>query len=92
MAIDWSHLPKNVLDKVCMRATSKCGGGFVLDPDGSGYQICSGCRKPSVQVAVKECDICDVTFVPQFYDKILYDWAGISCDTCEPPQTTRRTN
>lgn len=85
MAIDWSHLPREVINSVCMNATSRCGKGFVLDPDGSGYQICAGCRRPTVQVAVQECDICDKVFVPKFYQKILYAWAGICCDDCEPP-------
>lgn len=89
MAIDWSHLPRTVLDKVCINATKDCTRSFKLDKE-SGYWVCTGCGKPAVQVAVKECDICDVVFVPQFYDKILYDWAGIACDSCEPP--TKRSS
>lgn len=88
MAINWSHLPKNVLDKICMNATKDCTRSFILDRE-TGYWVCSGCKKPMVQVAVKECDICDVVFVPKFYDKILYEWAGIACDTCDEPPAKR---
>jgi hypothetical protein len=92
MAIDWSHLPKDVISKVCLNSTKDCSRSFVLDRE-TGYWVCTGCRKPSVQVAVKECDVCEVVFVPKYYEKILYDWAGILCDTCEPPvRKTTSTN
>lgn len=86
MAIDWSHLPREVISKVCM-SSGGCGRkGFTKD-QATGYWLCSTCLKPSVTVAVKECDLCDVVFVPLNYDKILNDWMGICCDVCEPPTT-----
>lgn len=87
MAIDWSHLPKDVISKVCM-SSGGCGrGGFKKD-QATGYWVCNKCSKPSVAVAVHECDLCDKTFVPRMYDKILYSFLGISCDECEPPKQT----
>jgi len=90
MAVDWSHLPRLVISQICMGSTKECGNGFAID-NISGYQVCTGCRKPAIMVAVKECDLCGKTFVPKYYDKILNDWMGIACDECEPPQPPTTT-
>lgn len=93
MAIDWSHLPRDVQDKICLNMTGMCGPtkdmrGFVHDPD-SGYFVCANCRKPAPLVGVQECDICDKPFVAKFYDKVLQkDFLGIACDECDPPKQT----
>jgi hypothetical protein len=92
MAIDWSHLPRVVIDNVCMSSGGCNRGGFSLNRE-TGYWVCSGCKKPSVTVAVKQCDLCDKVFIPKYYEKILYDFMGIACDECEPPkQTSGRTD
>lgn len=85
MAIDWSHLPKDVKEKVCLRSTPACTArhkGYGLDP-ATGWWVCSGCGKPEVQTAVKECDICDKVFVPKYHDKVLLDFMGIMCGACD---------
>jgi hypothetical protein len=76
MAIDWSHLPKDVISKVCMCAKKV---GYSHDPE-SGYFVCANCRKPSILVGVKECDLCDKVFVPVKYDR--YNALGVACSDC----------
>ncbi len=80
-SIDWSHLPKEVCEKVCF-----CSGaqGWTLDPE-TGYWVHANCGKPSIRVAIQQCDICKKVFVPKYYKKIQFDFLGIACDDCEPP-------
>lgn len=84
MAVPWSHLPKNILPQVCLRHTKNCGKGFKLIP-ATGWWVCTGCGNPTVQNAVKECDICEKIFVPKMYEKAMLDFLGIMCDECDPP-------
>jgi hypothetical protein len=91
MPIDWSHLPKDaVVAKVCMSSGGCKRGGFKKD-EATGYWVCNGCSKPSVTVAVQECDLCNKVFVPKFYEKVLYYFLGIACDDCEPPSNSNST-
>lgn len=94
MAIDWSHLPRAVQDKICLNMSGNCGTkakdtrGFVHDP-ATGFFVCANCRKPAPLVGVQECDLCSRPFVPQFYDKVLNkNFLGIACDECDPPKQT----
>lgn len=93
MAINWSHLPREVQDKICLNMSGNCGSGshkrgFVHDP-ATGYFVCANCRKPAPLVGTQQCDVCDKTFVPQFYEKVLNkDFLGIMCDECDPPKTS----
>lgn len=86
MGIDWSHLPKEVVAKICMCTT---GGsrekGFRKDPE-TEYWVHSKCGKPSVLVAVRECESCPTVFVPRKYSTGI----GIECDECNPPNRVRR--
>lgn len=76
MAIDWSHLPEEVKKKVCFCAKKV---GYSHDPV-SGYYVCATCRKPSIIVGTKECDLCDKVFVPDKYDPL--NALGVACDAC----------
>jgi hypothetical protein len=81
VAIDWSHLPKDVISKVCM-----CGvaNGFRLDPE-SEYWVHAKCGKPTFMVGVRECDSCSKAFVPKKYqDSNTCYLLGIECDDCNP--------
>jgi hypothetical protein len=78
MAIPWSHLPRDVVNKICMCIGSK--GGFSLDP-ATGYWT-HRCGKPSVLVAVCECDICGKIFVPDLYETAKYKDLGVMCSDC----------
>jgi len=84
MAIDWSHLPKEVIAKVCM---CPMANGFSLEP-ASGYYVHAKCRKPTIPVAVKQCDICDKVFVPNTLEECHLDFMGLMCYDCQPPRKT----
>lgn len=81
MSIPWSHLPKDVIAKVCMDTLGRGHDGFHLDP-ATGYWVHS-CGKPSIIVAVCECDICGAIFVPKFYVKAKFKDLGVICDDCD---------
>lgn len=87
MAINWSHLPKEVISRVCMDSMGN-KEGYGLDR-ATGYWVHRKCGKPSIAVAVKECDICEKTFVPRFYIKCQLDFMGIMCDQCDPPNEVK---
>lgn len=93
MAINWSHLPKDVQDKVCLNWSGNCGRtkdtrGYVHDP-ATGYFVCSNCRKPAPLVGVQECDICDKEFVPNTLKEVTdRDFLGILCYDCNPSKQT----
>lgn len=81
MAIDWSRLPREVQDKICLNMTGNCGAknnrGFVHDP-ATGYFVCGNCRKPAPLVGVQECDLCSKPFVPSTYKEVSdRDFLGI---------------
>ena len=82
MAVDWSHLPKEVMDAVC---PDYGANGFRLDPE-TGYWVHAKCGKPRLPTCVEECDSCGKTFVPKYYEKIKLSFLGIECDTCDPPK------
>jgi hypothetical protein len=85
MGIDWSHLPTDVINKVCMCSYAK-NEGFVK---GEGeYWVHTKCRKPTIPVAVRQCESCDIVFVPKVY--IPSTNLGIECDSCNPPNRVRR--
>lgn len=81
MAIDWSHLPRELWSQVCM-----CGAknGFTLIPE-TGWWVCANCKNPTITAAVFECDLCAKVFVPKFFKKAKYAQFGIACDECESP-------
>jgi hypothetical protein len=81
MSIPWSKLPKDVITKICMCSVGANKKGFSLDP-ATGYWTHT-CGKPSVLVAVCECDICGKIFVPQSYEKAKYKDLGVMCDDCD---------
>lgn len=84
MAIDWSHLPKEVIDKVCL-----CRHGFkngYTKLPATGWWVDPNCKKPSIMAAVKECDNCEKVFVPKYFEKAQLDFLGILCDECDPPR------
>ena len=80
MAIDWSHLPTDVKTKVCFCPSAQ---GWSLDP-ATGYWVHS-CGKPSIKVAILQCDVCKKVFVPKCYKKVKWQGIGVACDDCEPP-------
>lgn len=83
MGIDWSHLPKEVIKVVCM---CPMANGFRRDPD-TEYWVHAKCGKPTIPVAVRQCDSCFTTFVPKNYkpsEKV------VECEQCRPTNTVRR--
>lgn len=80
------NYPQSVLDKVC---TDQCYGkaenhpGWRLDPETKHWV--RACGKPTLQAAVLECDLCEVLFVPKYYEKIKNRDLGAMCDDCDPP-------
>ena len=96
MGIDWSHLPKDILNQVCMGGPNGClsqehrsitGTPTFYKDSATGWWKCSGCKRPKLDNrSVQQCDLCDKVFVPKYYDKVIYDWAGIACDECDPPK------
>ena len=84
MAIDWSHLPKEVINQICM-CIGSTDKGFKHDVE-SDYWVHAKCGKPTVLVAVQECDNCGKTFVPKYHKKIETSFLGIECDDCDPPR------
>lgn len=91
MAINWSHLPKEVQDAVCLNWSGNCGKGadnrgYVHDP-ATGYFVCWNCRKPAPLVGVKECETCNKPFVPKIYKP---NALGLECDDCNPPHRVKR--
>ena len=88
MAIDWSHLPPEVIKAICM---CPMANGFRLTPE-TGYFVHVKCMKPTIPTSVRECDFCGKTFVPQFHEKIKNEPVeGILCDVCDPPKLTSTT-
>lgn len=82
MAIDWSHLPPEVISKVCM---CPMANGFSHRPD-TDYWVHAKCGKPTIPVAVRECDTCGKAFVPKIYQNSNTCYIiGIECDDCNPP-------
>lgn len=83
MSINWSHLPKSVLVKVCLcRYGFK--NGFTKD-EATGWWVDPKCGKPSIIAAVRECEACEKPFVAKFFEKIRFEFLGIMCDECDPP-------
>lgn len=64
--------------------------GFRLEPE-SEYWVHAKCGKPTIPVAVRQCDSCDGVFVPKKY-KSSDDCAilGVECERCSPAHTVRR--
>lgn len=84
MAIDWSHLPKDVISKICFCTRAGHHDGWGLD-QATGYWVHGKCGKPSPMTCVAECDTCGKIFVPKHHDKIKMSFLGIECDVCDPP-------
>lgn len=83
--IDWSHLPFAISSAVCWNPGATAG--WSRDPK-TGYFTCAEHNKPSYLVAVRICDVCEKTFIPQFYQKIQDEpLLGILCDECDPPKS-----
>lgn len=88
MAIDWSHLPKEILDKICFCIGKNKQDGWSLDQE-SGYWVHRvhdnkpPCNKPSVLACVIECDICEKPFVPAKQKTVEMSFLGAMCERCE---------
>jgi hypothetical protein len=84
MAIDWSHLPSNVLSQLCMDSIGN-QEGYALDR-ATGYWVHSkaSCRKPSINtLTVQECDICEKPFHPKTEEEASLSFMGSMCDDCK---------
>lgn len=85
MAINWSHLPKEVVNAICMCIGKDKQDGYSEDQE-SGYWVHAGktgCRKPSVLTSVIECDECGKAFVPVKQKTIKMSFLGAMCPECE---------
>lgn len=89
MAINWSHLPPEVWEKVCFCLGRDKQDGFGLDQE-SGYWVHrvqnknkAPCNKPSVATSVIECDECGKPFVPAKYKTVQLSFLGAMCPKCE---------
>lgn len=77
--MDWSHLPREVVDNVCMDGSAV--NGFRRNPD-TEYWEHAKCGKPTILAAVAECDICEKVFIPEKYVPLKIRDLGVICSGC----------
>lgn len=83
MAINWSHLPRRVLNKVCLCDKQSPKYRRVYDKE-TGWHICNSCGKILAITSLLECDICKDVFVPKTYEEFKMSFLGAMCDACKP--------
>jgi hypothetical protein len=94
MSINWSHLPPDVISKICMCIGKDQKDGYGYD-EATGYWVHRvyrsrygdkpGCDKPSVLACVVECEECEQPFVPEKQKTVKFANMGLGavCPPCE---------
>lgn len=81
MAINWSHLPPEVIAKICMCSRGGKDSGWHLN-EATGYWTHPKCEKPSPIPAIRECELCGKAFVPDKYIPKEEAMWGVACSDC----------